>query len=308
MSEEINPQTVEKVLIIPDKSDIVEKKEETPEIAKRVIDPEQIEKKEEVKSFKERLEAVEKTIAEKKSTEGEETEGKILERVKTGINGFDDLIEGGFERDAMVIIVGSAGTGKTLFSMQFLYEGATKYNEPGIFLSFEENQNSLYKHALQFGWDFKKLENENKFKILSFKPHQITKILEEGGGQVRDALREIGAKRIVIDSITAYGLLFNDEYKRREKMLEFFNLLRKWGITALVIVEDNPGDIEKEEGSIGFISDAVIAMYYRHDEEKGLRIHSLEVVKMRGTKHTNKLCAINFEENGITVYPDVEVF
>jgi len=308
MSEEINPQTVEKVLILPDKSDIVEKKEETPEIAKRVIDPEQIEEKEEVKSFKKRLEAVEKTIAEKKSTEGEETEGKILERVKTGINGFDDLIEGGFERDAMVIIVGSAGTGKTLFSMQFLYEGATKYNEPGIFLSFEENQNSLYKHALQFGWDFKKLENENKFKILSFKPHQITKILEEGGGQVRDALREIGAKRIVIDSITAYGLLFNDEYKRREKMLEFFNLLRKWGITALVIVEDNPGDIEKEEGSIGFISDAVIAMYYRHDEEKGLRIHSLEVVKMRGTKHTNKLCAINFEENGITVYPDVEVF
>jgi len=280
MSEEINPQTAEKVLIVPDKSDVVEKKEETPEIAKRVIDPEKIVEKEE----------------------------KVLGRVKTGINGFDELIDGGLERDSMVIVVGSAGTGKTLLSMQFLYEGATKYDEPGIFLSFEEGESSLYKHALQFGWDFKKLEDENKFKMLSFKPHQITKILEEGGGQIRDALREIGAKRIVIDSITAYGLLFNDGYKRREKMLEFFNLLRKWGITALVIVEDNPEEIENEEGSIGFISDAVIAMYYQHDEEKGLRIHSLEVIKMRGTKHTNKLCAINFEENGITVYPDVEVF
>jgi len=79
-------------------------------------------------------------------------------------------------------------------------------------------------------------------------------------------------------------------------------------MSKILIVEDNPEDIEKEEGSIGFISDAVVAMYYRHDEEKGLRIHSLEVVKMRGTKHTNKLCAINFEENGIKVYPDVEVF
>jgi circadian clock protein KaiC len=281
MSDEILLENEDEVTIIPDKSDIIIKNEETPQIPQRVIDDEKIVEKKEV---------------------------KVLGRVKTGINGFDDLIDGGLERDSMVIVVGSAGTGKTLLSMQFLYEGAKNFDEPGIFLSFEEDEKSLYKHALQFGWDFKKLEEENKFRMLSFKPHQITKILEEGGGQIRDSLREIGAKRVVIDSITAYGLLFSDEYKRREKMLEFFNLLRKWGITALVIVEDDPYEIEKEEGSIGFISDAVIAMYYQHDEEKGLRIHSLEVVKMRGTKHTNKLCAINFEDNGINVYPDVEVF
>ncbi|MBT4870141.1 MAG: hypothetical protein HON47_01040 [Candidatus Diapherotrites archaeon] len=280
MSEIVETKNVGNVEILPDKSEIPQEKRALEVAPKRIIDVDKIEEKKEI----------------------------VLGRVKTGINGLDDLVDGGFERDSMVLVVGSAGTGKTLFSMQFLYEGVTKYNEPGILLSFEENEKSLYKHALQFGWDFKKIENENKFKMLSFKPHQITKILEEGGGQVRDALKEIGAKRIVIDSITAYGLLFSDEYKRREKMLEFFNLLRKWGITALVIVEDDPYEIEKEEGSIGFISDAVVAMYYNHDEEKGLRIHSLEIVKMRGTKHTNKLCAINFEENGITVYPDVEVF
>ena len=229
-------------------------------------------------------------------------------RVRTGIEGFDKLIGGGFERDSTILLMGGAGTGKTLFSLQFLYEGITKFNEPGIFLSFEENKDSLYKHALQFGWDFKKLEDENKFKLLFFKPHQVTKILEEGGGQIRDALNEMGAKRIVIDSITAYALLFNDEYKRREKVLEFFNLLSKWGITSIIVAEDSPESLEKEEGSIVFISDAVISMFYQHDEEKGLRIHSLEVLKMRGTKHTNKICAINFEDNGIRVYPDVEVF
>jgi len=205
-------------------------------------------------------------------------------------------------------LVGSAGTGKTLLGMQFLYEGVTKYNEPGIFISFEEERDSLYKHALQFGWDFKKLEEDKKFMLLYFKPHQVTKILEEGGGQIRDALTEIGAKRVVIDSITAYGLLFHDEYKRREEVLNFFNLLAKWGITSVVIAEDSPEKLEDTEGSIAFISDSVISMYYHHDEEKGLRIHSLEIVKMRGTKHTNKLCAINFEKKGLVVYPDVEVF
>jgi circadian clock protein KaiC len=232
----------------------------------------------------------------------------LSERVPTGINGFDELIEGGLERDSTVLLVGSAGTGKTIFSMQFLYKGATEFDEPGVFISFEEEKESIFKHALDFGWDFEKLESEGKFKLVFYKPHQVTKILEEGGGQIRDALNQIGAKRVVIDSITSYALLFSDEYKRREEVLAFFNLLGKWGITSIVIAEDNPEKVEKQEGSIGFISDAVISMYYNHDQERGLRIHSLEVLKMRGTKHTNKLCAINFEDDGINVYPDVEVF
>jgi len=229
-------------------------------------------------------------------------------RVPTGIEGFDNLINGGFERNSIVLLAGSAGTGKTLFSMQFLYEGITKYNEPGIFISFEEDETSLLQHAMDFKWDFKKLQKEDKFRLLFFKPHQVTKILEEGGGQIRDALGDIGAKRVVIDSITSYGLLFSDEYKRREKILEFFSLLRKWGITTIVVDENDPSQVEKEEGSISFISDAVISMYYRHDEEKGIRTHSLEIMKMRGTSHTNKLCAVNFESDGLVVYPDVEVF
>jgi len=235
-------------------------------------------------------------------------EGTDDSRVRTGVKGFDELIGGGFERESIVLVVGASGTGKTILSMQFLYKGIKEYDEPGVLLSFEEEKGQLYKHANQFGWNFEKLEQEGKFRLLVFKPHQVTKILEEGGGQIRDALAEVGAKRIVVDSITAYGLLFRDEYKRREKVLEFFNLLRKWGVTSLVVCEDSPKDVEEQEGSIGFISDAIVSLYYDQDSEKGIRVHSMEVLKMRGTKHTNKVCAVNFEEEGITVYPDVEVF
>jgi circadian clock protein KaiC len=234
--------------------------------------------------------------------------GGDTSRVKTGVTGFDELISGGFERESIVLMVGASGTGKTIFSMQYLYKGAAEFNEPGVFISFEEDKDQLLKQANQFGWNFEELEKQDKFRLLVFKPHQVTKILEEGGGQIRDALAEISAKRVVVDSITAYGLLFKDDYKRREKTLEFFSLLRKWGVTSIVICEDSPKDVESEEGSIGFISDGILSMYYEHDAEKGIRIHSLEVIKMRGTKHTNKLCAMNFEAEGITVYPDVEVF
>jgi circadian clock protein KaiC len=231
-----------------------------------------------------------------------------IERVKTGIKGFDTLIGEGFEKNSSVLLVGSAGTGKTLFALEFLYRGIVEFDEPALFISFEESKNSIYSHALQFGWDFAKLEEEKKFRFLYFKPHQITSIIEEGGAQIKDVLSEIGAKRLVIDSITSYSLLFPDEYKQRERVLEIFNLLNKWGITSLIIVEKSPYEFEGKEGSLAFISDAVISLFYNYDEEKGLRIHSLEVMKMRGTNHTNKICALSFEEDGIVVYPDVEVF
>jgi len=235
-------------------------------------------------------------------------DGSDKSRVKTGIVGFDELISGGFERESIVLTVGASGTGKTIFGMQFLYKGVVDYSEPGVFISFEEDRAQLFSQAMDFGWDFDSLEKQGNFRLLEFKPHQVTKILEEGGGQIRDALAEISAKRIVVDSITAYGLLFPDEYKRREKILEFFGLLRKWGVTSVVVCEDNPEDVEKQQGGIGFISDAVVSLYYEHDKEKGIRIHSLEVLKMRGTKHTNKVCAVNFEKEGMIVYPDVEIF
>jgi circadian clock protein KaiC len=241
------------------------------------------------------------------SINGKKAINYLVEKVPTGITGFDELIGGGLEKDSTVLVDGAVGTGKTLFGLQFLYKGIEQ-GEPGMFISFEEDRESLYKHAKQFGWDFEKYEAQGKFRLLEFKPHQMTKIIEEGGGSVRDMLDEIGAKRVVVDSITAYGLLFHDEYARRDKVLEFLNSLKKWDVTAIVISEESPIEIESKTGSIGFITDAIISLYYQHDEEKGIRIHSLEVIKMRGSKHTNKLCAMNFEKDGIRVYPDVEVF
>ncbi len=255
-----------------------------------------------------RLQRAQVTTADTSVGRGEAKNGEKLERAPSGITGMDELIDGGFERGSTVLVTGGAGTGKTTLAMQFLYNGAKMYNEPGILISFEETKQSLYKHHAEFGWDFAELERKNLFQILEYKPHQVNKLMEQGGGPIRDAIKQLGAKRLAIDSITSYSLLFRDDYQERESILDFFDLLKKWGCTSIVISEMPPKVAEVKEGSVGFLTDAIISLYYSKDEERDVRVHSLEILKMRGTKHTNKVCALTFEKEGIVIYPNIEIF
>lgn len=235
------------------------------------------------------------------------TESKI-KRTKSGIIGLDKLIEGGFEKASSILVVGSAGTGKTTFGLQFLYYGAKDYSEPGIYISFEEDKNSLFTHASVFDWDLEGMEKKGLLKVLLYKPHQVEKLVKEGGGPIKDAIREMNAKRLVIDSITAYTMLFKDIYQKRESVLELFSYLEKWGCTSLIISELPPKLAEVKEGSIGFLTDAIISLYYAKRDNEGERVHSMEILKMRGTKHTDKLLVIQFEKQGIKLYPGIDVF
>jgi len=294
----------EKNIEIKEDLGIKKKKQEEKEIVKEKIKEVQIKPEQKKGKTKEQ----EKINAGQNKEKAEEKKFNGLVRVPSGIYGFDELIEGGFEKDSIVLVAGSAGTGKTTFGIQFLYNGAKMYNEPGILISFEESKESYYKHAAEYGWDFKELEKKNLFRVLEYKPHQVGRLLEQGGGPIKDAIQQMGAKRLLIDSITSYSLLFKDEYQQRESILRFFELIRKWGCTSIIISEMSPKEAETAKGSVGFLVDTVISLYYEKKEEKDVRVHSLEILKMRGTKHTNKVCALNFEKEGIKIYADIEIF
>lgn len=229
---------------------------------------------------------------------------RSVRRVPTGIPGFDELIEGGFEERTNTLAAGYAGTGKTTFAMQFLYNGALKWNEPGVYLSFAESKESIYRHCTNFGWDFYSLEQKGLARHLFYKAHQVNKLLEEGGGTVRDAISEIGAKRLVIDSITAYGLLFRDDYKQREALLLFFEMLVKWGCTSLIIAEQLAGIVDARAGEIGFLTDGIIQFSYSTSDSEvdgRIRKHQLEILKMRGTDHYNGVAQMTFTKQGLAV-------
>ncbi len=227
---------------------------------------------------------------------------RSVKRIPTGIPGFDELVQGGFEEKTNILLGGYAGTGKTTFSMQFLYNGAVQWNEPGVYLSFAESKESIYNHCLNFGWDFYALEKQGLSRHMFYKAHQVNKLLEEGGGTVRDAITEIGAKRLVIDSITAYGLLFRDDYKQREALLLFFEMLVKWGCTSLIIAEQLSGVVDARAGEIGFLTDGILSFSYAQVEDdvgKKIRQHQLEILKMRGTDHYNGMVDMQFTPQGI---------
>ena len=228
------------------------------------------------------------------------------DRISTGVPGLDDIMEGGFRINTVNLIGGGAGCGKSIFCMQFLVDGIERYDEPGVYISFEENEDKLLKDFERFNWNLKKKIDEKKLAILYYTPEQVERVLEAGGGVVRDVIEGINAKRLVIDSLTAFTLLFETEFQKRKAVLALYDVIQKWGCTALMTSEQEP-DPEKHKSTImEFETDGVILLY---NIRKGdIRERSLEIFKMRATKHAQKIFPMKITENGLVIYPGEEVF
>jgi len=229
------------------------------------------------------------------------------ERVKTDIPGLDSMIGGGFERKSVVIVSGSAGAGKTILSLQFLYNGATKYDEPGLYITFEEQKESVFKHMLSFGWDFAELERQRKLVFLEYPPHEVDRFISEGA-VIEDMVREFGIQRVVMDSITSFMLLYSEEYRRRQVFLKTMEILRKWGCTSLLTSEGigtEDGEVKTRFG-VEFLADGLLSIHVT--KQGGVKELAIEVVKMRGTAHDMRLNLMKITPQGIEIYPSQHVF
>ncbi|MFH1209513.1 MAG: ATPase domain-containing protein [archaeon] len=226
-----------------------------------------------------------------------------FERVPTHISGFDKLVNGGFKKRSMNLIIGGAGSGKTIFSVAYLVNGILKHNEPGMYITFEEKKEELYENMSEFGWNLEKLEKEKKFIFLEYSPERVKKLLVEGGGLIENIITRYNIKRLVIDSITSFVLLYQDELAKKEAALSLFGLLRSWGCTTLLTSEKYVVNMDRvESGGLEFEVDSIILMY--HVKEKGIRKRAIEVLKMRGTRHAEKTIKMEMTDNGVVVYPN----
>ncbi len=217
-----------------------------------------------------------------------------MKRISTGINGLDNLLEGGIPEKSLILLSGTSGTGKTVFSLQFLYN-ASKY-EPGIFVSFEEDISKIKEMAEVFGWDIDRYENENRLRFLRYDPFRIEDILEV----IENNIREIGAKRVVIDSVSAIGLYMRDPPEIRRMILQISNVLRKNNCTAILTC-----DILSGKGTLSrfgveeFVVDGVILLhnFLEHNEYK----RALSIWKMPSTNHSRRIHPYNITKNGFIV-------
>lgn len=223
----------------------------------------------------------------------------IAKKVPTNIPNFDKLIGGGFEKNSSNIIAGGAGSGKTIFATQFLVSGM-KEGEKCLYVTFEEKKDQFYKNMLKFGWDLEAYEKKDLFTFLEYSPIKVKTMLDEGGGTIETAILHKGIKRVVIDSITSFALLFDREIERREAALDLFNMIAGWNCTSLLTLEEDLSDTkELTSKAIEFESDAIILIYF--PSEKGERSRYLEILKMRGVEHSKKIHRFEIGHNGISI-------
>ncbi len=224
----------------------------------------------------------------------------VSNRIPTYISGLDPLMEGGFKRNSINLVVGGAGSGKTIFALQFLINNIIKNKETVIYITFEEKKRELYDNMQAFGWDMEKFEKEGKLIFLEYSPEQVKKMLLEGGGLIENILTKSKVRLIVIDSITSFTLLYQNELARKEAALSLFGLIRSWNCTALLTEEIV--DFEKsEKGGLQFEVDSIVLLY--HGKEEGIRKRAIEILKMRGTTHAGKTLQLNITRKGLEVNP-----
>ena len=221
------------------------------------------------------------------------------EKIPTGIKNFDKLIEGGFEKDSTNLIIGGSGSGKSIFSVQFLIEGL-KRGESCLYITFEEKKGEFYKNMKDFGWDLAAYEKKGRFVFLEYTPEKVKTMLEEGGGMIESIVLRKKINRIVIDSITSFEILFDEDIKKREAALALFGMLRRWECTSLLTYEGNPFRSKRATSrALEFESDSIILMYFPRTRKERERF--IEILKMRGVKHSLEVYKFTIDKNGINI-------
>src|SRR5580692_5511475 len=232
---------------------------------------------------------------------------KTLPKASTGIQGFDEITGGGLPTGRPTLVSGGAGSGKTLFGLEFLVRGATQYDEPGVFMSFEETIPDLAKNAASLGFDLDRLVAEKKL-FLDHVHISRSEIAETGEYdldglfiRIADAVQKVGARRIVLDTIEAlFGEMPNPGILRAE-IRRLFDWLKQQGLTTVITAERDRPDKLTRHGIEEFVSDCVIVMDHRIREEISTR--RLRVVKYRGSTHGTNEYPFLIDEHGISVLP-----
>ena len=235
-----------------------------------------------------------------------------MKKTPTGIKGLDDILGGGLPSGRCILVCGGPGSGKTILSVQFLYNGATKYDETGVYVALGESPVHLKEDLGSFGWDIEKLEKDEKFVILDASPlRTIPKSAQLSLGSqnfrmlslveaIKSRTEKIGAKRVVIDSISSLILHYPDESERRNAVLDLVHAVTVLGATSIITTELRATALEREIKTEEFLSDGVIVFHTFN--ERGRLIRAIQIEKMRGVSHDHQLRPYKIHKDGIEIF------
>ena len=230
----------------------------------------------------------------------------LLPKAPTGIQGLDEITGGGLPKGRPSLICGSAGCGKTLLAMEFLVRGATQFNEPGVFMAFEETIKDLTKNVASLGFDLDSLVADKKM-VLDFVYIERSEIEETGEYdleglfiRLNQAIDSIGAKRVVLDTIESLFAGLPNPLILRAELRRLFRWLKEKGVTAIITGERGDESLTRQ-GLEEYVSDCVIVLDHRVCDQTSSR--RLRVVKYRGSSHGTDEYPFLIDEDGFSVLP-----
>jgi len=231
----------------------------------------------------------------------------VLVKAPTGIGGFDEITRGGLPRGRATLVTGGAGSGKTLFGLEFLVWGARKFGEPGVLLSFEESADELATNVSSLGFDLPQLEREGLLAVDAFRIDRDALVAAGGfdleGLFIRlgSAVDRIGAKRVVLDTVEVLFTALGSESTVRAELSRLLRWLKDRGLTAIITGEQGRSGELTRYGIEEYVSDCVVALDDRIQDELATRL--LRVAKYRGSLHGTNEYPFVITDRGMVVLP-----
>ena len=237
----------------------------------------------------------------------EEFESEI-DRLDLGIEGLDDMILGGVPVRSLITVVGSAGTGKTTFGLQFLQK-TMEEGGSGVYITLEETEEAIISTAEEKGWPFEEYVTDDRLTVVAMDPIEMANSLDSIRGDISRLVNDFGADRLVLDSVSLLEMMYDHPAKRRSEVFDFARSLKRAGVTTMLTSEanaDNP--YQSRHGLVEYLVDAVFVLQYvRPNDFQETRL-AVEIQKIRDANHSRETKPYDITDEGISVYRQANIF
>jgi KaiC domain protein len=228
-------------------------------------------------------------------------------RLSTGIDGLNKMMGGGIPLGHTVAVIGPAGTGKTTFGLQFVWDGLIR-DQKCIFISLEEEEEALLKTALSYGWNLRPYVERGDLSLIKLDPADISTSMERLESDLPSIIASFGASRVVVDPFTLLEMLVVDEMERRRKIFELCRMIGNSGTTTILtseVARDNP--YVSRFGLVEYVVDGIILLHRVLSEDRSRAQLAIELVKMRRTDHSKEVKPYTITQKGIIVHSNLKI-
>jgi KaiC domain protein len=230
-----------------------------------------------------------------------------IPRLDVGIGGLDEMIQGGVPERSLMVVMGSAGTGKTTFGLQFL-ECGVQEDENGVYITLEESSEAVRQAAIEKGWPFDEYIEDDRLAIVDLDPIEMANSLTSIRSDLPRLIESFDADRVVLDSVSLLEMMYDDPAKRRTEVFDFTKSLKEVGVTTMVTSEASEADAyTSKHGIIEYLTDAVFVLQYVRSEFQETRL-AVEIQKIRNANHSRETKPYEITGEGISVYRQANIF